>query len=49
VKESSGNIRPWGDGRAKQIWKKPVGVLVDRYSLYLKNFTICYEEFKIYS
>ena len=21
VKESSGNIRPWGDGRAKQIWK----------------------------
>ncbi len=32
VKESSGNIRPWGDGRAKQIWKKPVGVLVDRYS-----------------
>ena len=32
VKESSGNIRPWGDGRAKQIWKKPVGVVVDRYS-----------------
>jgi carboxyl-terminal processing protease len=32
VKESSGNIRPWGDGRAKQIWKKPVAVLVDRYS-----------------
>ena len=32
VKESSGNIRPWGDGRAKQVWKKPVGVLVDRYS-----------------
>jgi carboxyl-terminal processing protease len=32
VKESSGNIRPWGDGRAKQIWKKPIGVLVDRYS-----------------
>ncbi len=32
VKESSGNIRPWGDGRAKQIWKKPLGVLVDRYS-----------------
>ena len=32
VKESSGNIRPWGDGRAKQIWKKTVGVLVDRYS-----------------
>ena len=32
VKESSGNIRPWGDGRAQQIWKKPVGVLVDRYS-----------------
>ena len=32
VKESSGNIRPWGDGRAKQIWKKPVGVLLDRYS-----------------
>ena len=32
VKESSGNIRPWGDGRATQVWKKPVGVLVDRYS-----------------
>ena len=32
VKESSGNIRPWGDGRARQIWKKPVAVLVDRYS-----------------
>ncbi len=32
VKESSGNIRPWGDGRAKQIWKKPIAVLVDRYS-----------------
>ncbi len=32
VKESSGNIRPWGDGRAKQIWKKPMAVLVDRYS-----------------
>ena len=32
VKESNGNIRPWGDPRAKQIWKKPMAVMVDRYS-----------------
>ncbi len=32
VKESNGSIRPWGDARAKQIWKKPVAVMVDRYS-----------------
>ena len=32
VKESDGSIRPWGDGRAVQVWKKPLGVLVNRYS-----------------
>ena len=32
VKESNGSIRPWGDARAKQIWKKPLAVMVDRYS-----------------
>ena len=32
VKESNGTIRPWGDARAKQIWKKPLVVMVDRYS-----------------
>ena len=32
VKESTGYIRPWGDGRAIQAWKKPLAVLVDRYS-----------------
>ncbi|MDC0180981.1 carboxy terminal-processing peptidase [Pseudomonadota bacterium] len=32
VKESNGSIRPWGDARAKQIWKKPMVVMVDRYS-----------------
>lgn len=32
VKESNGSIRPWGDARAIQIWKKPVAVMVDRYS-----------------
>jgi carboxyl-terminal processing protease len=32
VKESNGNVRPWGDARAKQIWKKPMAVMVDRYS-----------------
>ena len=32
VKESNGSIRPWGDARAKQIWKKPMAVMVDRYS-----------------
>jgi carboxyl-terminal processing protease len=32
VKESNGSVRPWGDARAKQIWKKPMVVMVDRYS-----------------
>jgi carboxyl-terminal processing protease len=32
VKESNGIIRPWGDARAKQVWKKPMAVMVDRYS-----------------
>ena len=32
VKESNGKIRPWGDARAKQVWKKPMAVMVDRYS-----------------
>jgi carboxyl-terminal processing protease len=32
VKESNGSIRPWGDARAKQVWKKPMAVMVDRYS-----------------
>jgi len=32
VKESDGSVRPWGDARAKQIWKKPMAVMVDRYS-----------------
>jgi carboxyl-terminal processing protease len=32
VKESNGSIRPWGDARATQIWKKPMAVMVDRYS-----------------
>jgi carboxyl-terminal processing protease len=32
VKESNGSVRPWGDARAKQIWKKPMAVMVDRYS-----------------
>ena len=32
VKESNGNIRPWGDARAKQAWKKPMAVMIDRYS-----------------
>ena len=32
VKESNGAIQPWGDARAKQIWKKPLAVMVDRYS-----------------
>ena len=32
VKENNGSIRPWGDARAKQIWKKPMAVMVDRYS-----------------
>ena len=32
VKESNGEIKPWGDGRATQVWKKPMAVMVDRYS-----------------
>ena len=32
VKESNGSIRPWGDARAKQMWKKPMAIMVDRYS-----------------
>ena len=32
VKESNGDIRPWGDDRATQVWKKPMAVMVDRYS-----------------
>ncbi|MDB4242872.1 carboxy terminal-processing peptidase [Gammaproteobacteria bacterium] len=32
VKESNGDIRPWGDARATQVWKKPMAVMVDRYS-----------------
>ena len=32
VKESNGDIRPWGDARAIQVWKKPMAVMVDRYS-----------------
>ena len=32
VKESNGNIRPWGDARARHVWKKPLAVMVDRYS-----------------
>ena len=32
VKESDGSVRPLGDARAKQIWKKPLAVMVDRYS-----------------
>ncbi len=32
VKESNGIVRPWGDHKARQIWKKPMAVMVDRYS-----------------
>ncbi len=32
VKENNGSVIPWGDARAKQIWKKPLAVMVDRYS-----------------
>ena len=32
VKESDGSVKPWGDARAKQVWKKPMAVMVDRYS-----------------
>lgn len=32
VKESNGEIRLGGDARARQIWKKPLAVMIDRYS-----------------
>ncbi|MDA9917265.1 carboxy terminal-processing peptidase [Gammaproteobacteria bacterium] len=32
VKESNGDIRQWGNARATQVWKKPMAVMVDRYS-----------------
>ena len=32
VKDSNGSVRPLGDVRAKQIWEKPMAVMVDRYS-----------------
>ncbi len=32
VKDSNGRLTPWGDVRAKQIWEKPMVVMVDRYS-----------------
>jgi carboxyl-terminal processing protease len=32
IKESSGNIIPWGDARVRQAWSKPMAVLVNRYS-----------------
>jgi carboxyl-terminal processing protease len=32
VKENTGDIRHWGDARAKQVWSKPMAVMVDRYS-----------------
>jgi carboxyl-terminal processing protease len=32
VKESNGIIRQWGDARATQVWKKPMAVMIDRYS-----------------
>ena len=32
IKESNGNIIPWGDARVKQAWSKPMAVLVNRYS-----------------
>ena len=32
VKESNGTVRPWGNTRAKQLWTKPLAVMVDRYS-----------------
>ena len=32
VKESDGSVRPWGDLRSRQIWIKPMAVIVDRYS-----------------
>jgi carboxyl-terminal processing protease len=32
VKESNGDIRQWGDARVNQAWKKPMAVMIDRYS-----------------
>ena len=32
IKEATGNVFPWGNGRVQQIWKKPMAVLVNRYS-----------------
>ena len=32
VKHSKGYIQPYGDGKAIQVWKKPLVVLVNRYS-----------------
>ncbi len=32
VKESDGSIRSMGDARARHLWKKPLAVMVDRYS-----------------
>ena len=32
VKQRNGGIRPWGQIKAKQVWKKPMAVMVDRYS-----------------
>ena len=32
VKHKAGYIQPYGDSRAKQIWEKPVAILVNRYS-----------------
>ena len=32
IKYSAGYVQPWGSSRAVQIWKKPVIVLVNRYS-----------------
>ena len=32
VKERNGKVKPWGDSRAKQAWKKPMAVMIDRYS-----------------
>jgi carboxyl-terminal processing protease len=32
VKESNGDIRQWGDARANQAWRKPMAVMIDRYS-----------------
>jgi carboxyl-terminal processing protease len=32
VKESNGKIRSWGDERIKQVWAKPMAVMVDSFS-----------------